>query len=78
MALYYRDIIDFLKASGSDFTDDVLDLISCPELQSSVVLRDYQNQALDAWTANGNRGIIVLATIVAEMVAKLHSSALGG
>jgi superfamily II DNA or RNA helicase len=62
MALYYRDIIDFLKRSGFDFEDDVLDLLPCPELQSSVVLRDYQNQALDAWTANGNRGIVVLAT----------------
>ena len=62
MALQYRDIIDFLNTSGFDFRDDVLDLLPCPELQSSVVLRDYQNQALDAWTANGNRGIIVLPT----------------
>jgi superfamily II DNA or RNA helicase len=62
MALYYRDIIDFLKASDLDFRDDVLNLLPCPELQSSVVLRDYQNQALDAWRANGNRGIIVLPT----------------
>jgi superfamily II DNA or RNA helicase len=62
MALYYRDIIDFLKRSGFDFEDDVLNLLPCPELQSNVVLRDYQNQALDAWTANGNHGIIVLAT----------------
>jgi superfamily II DNA or RNA helicase len=62
MALYYRDIIDFLKRSGFDFKDDVLNLLSCPELQSSVVLRDYQNQALNAWIANGNRGVIVLPT----------------
>ena len=62
MALYYRDIIDFLKAYGIEFRDDVLNLLPCPELQSSVVLRDYQNQALDAWIANGNRGIIVLPT----------------
>ena len=62
MALQYRDIIDFLNTSGFDFRDNVLDLLPCPELQSSVVLRDYQNQALDAWTANGNRGIIVLPT----------------
>ena len=62
MALYYKDIIDFLKTSGFDFRDSVLDLIPCPELQSSVVLRDYQKQALDAWIANGNRGIIVLPT----------------
>lgn len=62
MALYYRDIIDYLKLSGFDFKDDVLDLIPCPDLQSSVVLRDYQHQALDAWVANGYRGIIVLPT----------------
>ena len=62
VALYYRDIIDFLKRSGFDFSDDVLNLLSCPELQSSVVLRDYQKQALDAWTANGHRGVIVLPT----------------
>jgi superfamily II DNA or RNA helicase len=62
MAIQYRDIIDFLKLSAFDFTDNVLDHIPCPELQSSVELRDYQNQALDAWTANGNRGIIVLPT----------------
>ena len=62
MALYYRDIIDFLKRSGFDFKDDVLNLLPCPELQSGVKLRDYQSQALDAWTANGHRGIIVLPT----------------
>jgi superfamily II DNA or RNA helicase len=62
LALYYRDILDFLKRSGFDFNDEVLDLLPCPELQSSAVLRDYQNQALDAWTANDSRGIIVLPT----------------
>lgn len=62
MALHYRYIIDFLKTSGLEFRDDVLNLIPCPELQSSVVLRDYQRQALDAWTANGHRGVIVLPT----------------
>ena len=48
MALHYRDIIDYLNNSGIGFTDSVLDLIPCPELQSSIVLRDYQKQALDA------------------------------
>jgi superfamily II DNA or RNA helicase len=62
MALHYRDIIDFLKASGFDFRDNVLDLVPCSELHSSIVLRNYQNQALDAWIASGNRGIIVLPT----------------
>jgi superfamily II DNA or RNA helicase len=62
MALHYRDIIDFLKVSGFDFRDNVLDLVPCSELHSSIVLRNYQNQALDAWIASGNRGIIVLPT----------------
>ena len=52
----------FLERSGFDFDDDVLDLLPCPELESSVVLRDYQNQALDAWTDNDKCGIIVLPT----------------
>jgi superfamily II DNA or RNA helicase len=62
MALYYKDIIDFLKLSGLDFEDEVLDLIPCPELQSDVILRDYQRQSLDAWIANDKRGIVVLPT----------------
>jgi superfamily II DNA or RNA helicase len=62
MPLHYKDILEFLTRSGFDFTDDVLDLISCPELESNVVLRDYQNQALDAWVVNGNRGVIILPT----------------
>jgi superfamily II DNA or RNA helicase len=62
MALYYKDIIDFLRLSGLDFQDEVLDLISCPELHSNIALRDYQKQSLDAWLANDKRGIIVLPT----------------
>ncbi len=62
VALHYRDIIDYLKTSGMDFKDNVLDLIPCPELQTGVVLRDYQQQALEAWEARGRRGVIVLST----------------
>lgn len=62
MALHYRDIIDYLNASGIDFKDRVLDLLPCPELLSNIMLRDYQKQALEAWNANGRRGVIVLPT----------------
>lgn len=62
LALHYSDIIAFLKSSGFDYQDEVMDLLPCPELLSSVTLRDYQSQALDAWTANGQRGVIVLPT----------------
>ncbi|MCX8207438.1 MAG: DEAD/DEAH box helicase family protein [Methanothrix sp.] len=62
MALHYRDIIEFLRSSGIDFKDEVMDLLPCPRLQSRIVLRDYQREALDAWVANGKRGVIVLPT----------------
>jgi superfamily II DNA or RNA helicase len=62
MALHYRDIIEYLKNSGINYTDNVLDLVLCPELQSSITLRDYQKQALDAWISNSKRGVIVLPT----------------
>lgn len=62
MALNYRDIIDYLKVSDMDFKDNVLDLIPCPDLRTGVVLRDYQQQALEAWEAGGRRGVIVLPT----------------
>lgn len=61
MALHYRDIIDYLNNSKIGFTDNVLDLLPCPELQSSITLRDYQKQALDAWILS-KRGVIVLPT----------------
>ncbi len=61
-ALHYRDIVDYLNNSGIDFIDNVLDLLPCPELQSSIILRDYQQQALEAWILNGRRGVLVLPT----------------
>jgi superfamily II DNA or RNA helicase len=62
MALYYKDIIDYLNNSGIGFTDNVLDLLPCPELQSKIILRDYQKQTLDAWILNDKRGVLVLPT----------------
>lgn len=62
MALHYMDIVDYLNNSKIVFTDNVLDLIPCPELHSNITLRDYQKQALDAWILNSKRGVIVLPT----------------
>jgi superfamily II DNA or RNA helicase len=62
MALYYKDISDFLRVSSFGFEDRVLNLVPCYELQSSIRLRDYQKQALDTWMANDKRGVIVLPT----------------
>ncbi|MBW3004082.1 DEAD/DEAH box helicase family protein [Candidatus Woesearchaeota archaeon] len=62
MALYYRDIIDYLKNSGITYTDNVLDFLPCPELQSTITLREYQKKSLDAWILNNKSGVIVLPT----------------
>ncbi|MBN1134446.1 MAG: DEAD/DEAH box helicase family protein [Methanosarcinaceae archaeon] len=62
MGLYYRNIIDYLKNSGITYTDNVLDFLPCPELQSTITLREYQKKSLDAWILNNKSGVIVLPT----------------
>lgn len=61
-ALNYRDIVDYLQSSKIAFTDNVLDLVPCPDLRSNTELRDYQEKALKAWIKAGYKGTIVLPT----------------
>jgi superfamily II DNA or RNA helicase len=68
-AMYYKDIINYLKDSGIDFEDSVLDLIPCPDLAAAyeasgkkLKLRDYQAEALISWGENEKRGVLVLPT----------------
>lgn len=56
LALYYRDIINYLKNSKIPFKDEVLDLLPCPDLAAAyeasgkkLKLRDYQAEALVSW-----------------------------
>lgn len=64
MALHYKDIIDYLNNSCIDFIDTVFDLIPCPEfqIQNNIILRDYQKKAIDEWSKNSKRGVLVLPT----------------
>lgn len=62
LALYYSEVLRFLRASDLDFDDQVLDLFPCPELKSKARLRDYQEEALRAWLRAGKRGVVVLPT----------------
>lgn len=48
-ALYYSEIAEFLKNSNFPFEDNVLDLIPCPYLTSTIKLRSYQKDALTKW-----------------------------
>jgi len=62
MALYYRDIVDYLKRSGIQHGDEVLHLLPCPPLHCKARMRNYQEEALNAWLNSGKRGVIVLPT----------------
>ena len=69
-ALYYREIIAYLKESNIDYIDTVLNLIPCPELQFTVELRDYQEEALSRWLTH-KRGVMVLPTGSGKTVVAL-------
>src|SRR5256712_854672 len=63
-ALYYREIVEFLKKSElTEIKDGVEDLPPCPDLKCRrLTMRTYQKGALDSWDRAGRRGVIVLPT----------------
>ena len=61
-AMYYREILDYLRFSSLPFRDEVQQLLPCPVFECCVELRDYQLDALYAWEEAGRRGVIVLPT----------------
>ena len=73
-ALYYQNIVEYLKQSEIVCDDYVLDLIPSPNILigntknnnnnniHQLTLRDYQQKALDNWAKAGKRGCVVLPT----------------
>jgi len=61
LPLFYKDIIEYLKLSRLDYTDDVLDIPPMPALRDTVKLRDYQTDALKRWL-HTKQGVLVLPT----------------
>jgi superfamily II DNA or RNA helicase len=61
-AYRYGDIVRYLEKSRVPFEDKVLDLIPCPRLKADVVLRDYQDEALQRWSMAEKKGVVVLPT----------------
>lgn len=63
LALYYRQSVEYLKASGAAFENTApryqrLDL----RLKGAPVLHPYQQEALEGWKKGGCRGLVVLPT----------------
>jgi superfamily II DNA or RNA helicase len=69
-ALYYQNIIEYLKQSEVQYDDSgVLDLVPSPSMArtggsdgNNLSLRDYQQRALNNWDKAGKRGCVVLPT----------------
>jgi superfamily II DNA or RNA helicase len=75
-AIYYRDIISYLKESDLSYKDNVLqELIPCPHLAClpNVKLRGYQRRALESWDKSGRRGTIVLPTGAGKTVIAIKA-----
>ncbi|MFL6478132.1 MAG: DEAD/DEAH box helicase family protein, partial [Nitrososphaera sp.] len=68
LALYYSNIIEYLKQSRIEYSDYVLSeettmmLSSSLSSPSQLSLRDYQHRALENWLRAGLRGCVVLPT----------------
>jgi superfamily II DNA or RNA helicase len=60
-AFEYPTVRAALVQAGLSVTDDVLDLPAL-DLESTYKLREYQQDALDAWRANDDRGVVELPT----------------
>ena len=61
-ALYYKEILEYLRRSQLPFKDSVQDPPPCPMLTSTLQMRGYQTNALKAWDEASRRGVIVLPT----------------
>ena len=62
-ALHYKEIIEYMRSSDIECEDHVLDLIPSPHLEAKgIVLRDYQQKALNGWIHAGMKGCVVLPT----------------
>ena len=77
-ALYYRNIVEFLKQSEILCDDYVLDLIPSPNIlidnkEVHLTLREYQQKALNNWIKVGKRGCVVLPTGAGKTIIGLRA-----
>ena len=82
-ALHYSNIIEYMKSSDIEYEDQVLDLIPSPHLEAKdLVLRDYQQKALNSWIKAAMKGCIVLPTgagktiVGVKAIEKVNSASL--
>ena len=72
-AYRYREVVEHLESRGLDYRDDASLSPAVTDLSSDIELRDYQEDALGAWSSAGHRGIIVLPTGAGKTVVALKA-----
>ena len=72
-AYRYREIIDHLNQRKQEFEDNALVKQRVANLNSDIKLRDYQQESIDKWRENKNRGIIVLPTGAGKTIVALKA-----
>ncbi|MFP3951027.1 MAG: DEAD/DEAH box helicase [Candidatus Bathyarchaeia archaeon] len=81
-AYLYPKIKSCLEVHGKNYRDEVPAKECGVELTSDIHLREYQREALQSWSAAGNRGIIILPTgsgktvVAIKAIEELESSTL--
>jgi superfamily II DNA or RNA helicase len=73
LAYKYADLIAHLKKSNTLFQDEALDKQELPQLSTNIKLRDYQEEALQQWFDQKNKGTIVLPTGAGKTVVALKA-----
>ncbi len=82
LAMYYRDIVEFLRRSRIEFDDYVIRSEKPKIKHHGYTLRDYQKECVERWFLSGKRGIVVLPTgagktvVALEILYRLKCSAL--
>ncbi len=72
LPMFYKDLIDYLKLSGLDYEDTVLDLMPMQNFTCNLTLHDYQKEALNKWLQTRN-GALVLPTGAGKTVIGLKA-----
>jgi superfamily II DNA or RNA helicase len=72
-ACHYQDVLDYFRESNLQVEDAVANPPPLEQINSSIELRSYQNEALDKWVAARNRGVVVLPTAAGKTFIALKA-----
>ncbi len=72
-AFRYREILRYLDENEVEYKDEVYGGLEFSRRPTEIVLREYQEKALEAWNSAGRRGVIVLPTGAGKTVVAIKA-----